>query len=836
MSEAFDPYYKWLGIPADEQPANYYRMLGLRLFEHDRDVIESAADRQMAHVRTFQAGPYSALSQMLLNELSAVRLCLLTPDHKAAYDAALRRQIDAASSVPGVAWIQPAPISKVELTSPDQAAPPLFVADQAPALLAAGNARLSRGRADGWPAAAAIAILAATLVVYLIWAKPIDKPAANLIKPLPASESAKESPAPKRLRPEPVGLEPKSPELESVKPAAPELVAPPAPAIRPEGIEPQMAPTEAAVEVEDEGFVPLFNGKDLAGWKTHPSQPGNWRVENGVLIASGRSHGDLYSEKETYTDFHLRVEARINEAGNSGVFCRSQFGPIRPPNNPRWPDGYEAQINVGHVDKNKTGSLYGPHGVAVTVADSPVPANDWFTLEFIAVNNRLVVKVNGKTTADYVDVERRFATGRFALQQHNPETVIEFRKIEVREIVGQREHPPLDQRFPASKAASSPSAVTPDESPKARSETGRPPIHGRSLADLANDNYASPPARLAAMEAFALKQHTGAVTKVAFHPSLPLLASGGKDGRVLLWNLDTRAAVQFDTFNEEIWTVKFSPDGGVMSYANRNRWGSVVPFKEVATGKQLKRLKDFKSGGAVASIAYSPDGNFFASGQDDGSVRLWETGGFQEILPLSVGRNAWSLAFGPIRYVKGKPTQYLLAVGCGDGSIKLLELSFLKDKNGPRWTFAPNSVTFPRQEPVHCVRFSPDGKLLASTRARGLISFFSPENATRLHKDIHVSNSNTDWLSFHPQRPWVVTAHFHDRRARIWNYETGEMLCELSGHTGGVLCAEFSRDGRRVATTSDDFSIKVWDLSGSDLPEAAKRGKKTKPAMLKVGD
>src|SRR5919106_1106352 len=90
MQPAFDPYYRWLGISPEEQPPNHYRLLGLRLFEADADVIETAADRQMRHVHTFKNGPHSALSQSLLNEIAAARLCLLTPPRKADYDASLR--------------------------------------------------------------------------------------------------------------------------------------------------------------------------------------------------------------------------------------------------------------------------------------------------------------------------------------------------------------------------------------------------------------------------------------------------------------------------------------------------------------------------------------------------------------------------------------------------------------------------------------------------------------------------------------------------------------------------------------------------------------------------
>jgi hypothetical protein len=89
MSGTFNGYHVWLGIPPSEQPPNHYRLLGIAAFETDLDVIEHAADRQMAHVRTFQSGRHAALSQQILNELAAARLCLLSPDKKTAYDTEL---------------------------------------------------------------------------------------------------------------------------------------------------------------------------------------------------------------------------------------------------------------------------------------------------------------------------------------------------------------------------------------------------------------------------------------------------------------------------------------------------------------------------------------------------------------------------------------------------------------------------------------------------------------------------------------------------------------------------------------------------------------------------
>ena len=102
----FDPYHKWLGIPPSERPASHYRLLGLQLFEADVDVITNAADRQMAHVKSFATGPRASDSQQLLNVLAQARVCLLKPAAKAEYDRQLRATI-ASASEPSVATRQP---------------------------------------------------------------------------------------------------------------------------------------------------------------------------------------------------------------------------------------------------------------------------------------------------------------------------------------------------------------------------------------------------------------------------------------------------------------------------------------------------------------------------------------------------------------------------------------------------------------------------------------------------------------------------------------------------------------------------------------------------------
>jgi hypothetical protein len=212
---------------------------------------------------------------------------------------------------------------------------------------------------------------------------------------------------------------------------------------------------------DDKGWVRLFNGKDLTGWKLHPEPNKNtilevikkeddgktiayygrvkgdkevplWRVEEGTLIGSGpASH--LFSARDDYHNFHYRIEAMINDKGNSGQYFRTAFGP-------GFPQGYEAQINATHGDPVRTGSLYPGGGLAkyrdkITVLnDAPHKPNEWFTQEVIAKGNHLIIKVNGKTTLDWKDPENRFKKGHFALQGHDPGTVVKFKKIEVKEL------------------------------------------------------------------------------------------------------------------------------------------------------------------------------------------------------------------------------------------------------------------------------------------------------------------------------------------------------------------------------------------------------------------
>ncbi len=113
MPENFDPYYTWLAIPPEEQPPDYYRLLGVPRFESNPDVITHAADQRSKHLRTFQTGKHWRLSQKLLNEVTSAKLCLLNPEKKAQYDEQLRRQLAAQAPKPAPPKRATAPVQRV---------------------------------------------------------------------------------------------------------------------------------------------------------------------------------------------------------------------------------------------------------------------------------------------------------------------------------------------------------------------------------------------------------------------------------------------------------------------------------------------------------------------------------------------------------------------------------------------------------------------------------------------------------------------------------------------------------------------------------------------------
>jgi len=190
-------------------------------------------------------------------------------------------------------------------------------------------------------------------------------------------------------------------------------------------------------------WISLFDGKTLDGWKKVGSDNSTWKVVDGAMQGSGAA-SMLVSTTAPYVNFRYRVELKINDGGNSGVYFRT-----KP--EPGFTDGYEAQVDSTHSDPIRTGSLYGMCHVYTRL----VEPDTFFTYE-IEVRDavwrgrpvtRIKVTVDDNELYEYLDFDRQFDEGHFAFQQHDPGSRVTIRKVEVMEL------PSRDRRDRGSNAS-----------------------------------------------------------------------------------------------------------------------------------------------------------------------------------------------------------------------------------------------------------------------------------------------------------------------------------------------------------------------------------------------
>jgi hypothetical protein len=195
---------------------------------------------------------------------------------------------------------------------------------------------------------------------------------------------------------------------------------------------------------EEAGFVSLFDGKTLSGWK---GSTGAYIVENGAIVCVAGGRGNLLTEKE-FADFDLRFEFKLTPGANNGLGIRS---PLSTEGNLHL-EGIELQIIDDTAEKYKTlqpyqfhGSIY---GLVPAKTGSLKPVGQWNQQQVIARGPRIQVIVNG-TTIINANLEETLKTGTLDGQAHPGASRkkghlgflghgdrIEVRNIRIKEIVG----------------------------------------------------------------------------------------------------------------------------------------------------------------------------------------------------------------------------------------------------------------------------------------------------------------------------------------------------------------------------------------------------------------
>ena len=191
----------------------------------------------------------------------------------------------------------------------------------------------------------------------------------------------------------------------------------------------------------EDGWKELFDGT-LDGWQRTENM-GTWTVKDGLLITHGKRSHLFYVgpvENADFRNFELKVEVKTETGSNSGIYFHTEVQKNGWPNK-----GYEVQVNNTHSDWRKTGGLYGVEGqdVRKEQIEGHIKDGEWFTEHIIVQGNHIVIKVNGKTTVDWVEPPeyslrkspaRKLSSGTFALQGHDPKSVVYYKSVKVKPL------------------------------------------------------------------------------------------------------------------------------------------------------------------------------------------------------------------------------------------------------------------------------------------------------------------------------------------------------------------------------------------------------------------
>jgi histidinol phosphatase-like PHP family hydrolase len=190
---------------------------------------------------------------------------------------------------------------------------------------------------------------------------------------------------------------------------------------------------------QDEGWVELFNGRDMTGWRPQTG-PGSWRVEGGLLKADGPRCHLFYDGRvrgADFKNFEMEVEVMTRPSCNSGVYFHTRWQETGWPNK-----GCEVQVNNTQArERKKTASLYNLRNTYKQY----VPDNEWFKLHITVRGKRVRVRLNDMLVVDYLEptppvippsmeTERYLDHGTFALQCHDPGSKAMYRRVRVKPL------------------------------------------------------------------------------------------------------------------------------------------------------------------------------------------------------------------------------------------------------------------------------------------------------------------------------------------------------------------------------------------------------------------
>ncbi|MBL7257986.1 WD40 repeat domain-containing protein [Paractinoplanes lichenicola] len=287
-----------------------------------------------------------------------------------------------------------------------------------------------------------------------------------------------------------------------------------------------------------------------------------------------------------------------------------------------------------------------------------------------------------------------------------------------------------------------------------------------------------------------LTGHTAPIYTIAIDPAGRLLATGGDDQTVRLWDLATGAPRATLTGHDaQVQTLGFSPDGRTVATGSVN---GRVRLYEIPSGRPGPTWTDPSL--AVSTLAFGPDGRTLATGGGDRTVRLWD--------PATGRLRASRTVGGDFTTVAISPDGRTLAVGGPSGLAEL-------------WTGNARRKLAGQPGDVTSVRFGPDGRTVATAGTDSKVRLWDAGTG-RLRSTLAGNTNAVLDVAFGPDGGTLATAGA-DGLVRVYDARTGQIRTTLTGHTGSVTTITYSPDGRTLATGSADHTARLWDVGAGQI-------------------